>query len=366
MVREGIVKSAMYGLIGGLAAAIVVAFSTVFASFNGVGLSLGIFAGVMAALTACLYFFKFRPQEKSVIEKLDRLGFDERFITMHELKGDSSVIAELQRNNTISVLTQATIDGRLVPPSAGYAEGKLERLGLSVKTVSVSSALLAVAIIALVLTGLPQETKTSIFSPLPTFTLSYGVDAGGLIHDGGGKVLSDGNGKFTQTVTQGSAGSKIVANAFAHTDGNVDGDYVFVGWSDEAVNAYGKIDPSRIDKNIGYNMNITAKFELIERPEDMEFGEEGNGQGENGDPGKDVDDGPPSESNSNSPPQPGSPEDGANAGITENNGQIIDGNTDYREQYPEYYEQAMKLIAEGKELPPELRKFIETYMGSLK
>ena len=44
---------------------------------------------------------------------------------------------------------------------------------------------------------------------------------------------------------------------------------------------------------------------------------------------------------------------------------IIDGETDYRDVFDNYYNMAMELIESGSELPPELIEFIERYFGSL-
>ena len=44
---------------------------------------------------------------------------------------------------------------------------------------------------------------------------------------------------------------------------------------------------------------------------------------------------------------------------------IYDGETDYRNEKDNYYDQAMDIINGNNNLPPEISDFIEDYFGSI-
>ena len=52
-------------------------------------------------------------------------------------------------------------------------------------------------------------------------------------------------------------------------------------------------------------------------------------------------------------------------GIVDDNNQIIDGNTDYRDVLDQYLDLVMDLLENGGDIPPELLQFIEDYFGGL-
>jgi hypothetical protein len=93
-----------------------------------------------------------------------------------------------------------------------------------------------------------------------------------------------------------------------------------------------------------------------------EGGGDGEGEGE-GEPG-----GGEGQSGSGDTPaksdQPssedGPPNNGANGSYTENN-MVLDGDTYYRDVFEEYYNQAMEYLANGEDIPDELRTLIQTY-----
>src|SRR5690606_3659998 len=66
------------------------------------GILLSIIIGFILGLgsTFVLYKFLFYPDIKKTAQRLDKLGLEERMITMLELKEDTSFIAELQREDT--------------------------------------------------------------------------------------------------------------------------------------------------------------------------------------------------------------------------------------------------------------------------
>ena len=96
---EGFLKALILGLIFGFAAEFIVAFATWMASYNGLWISIAAGVAVAAGMTALFYFKKFRPTAKQIAKRVDRLGLEERLITMTELEGDDSYIALRQRED---------------------------------------------------------------------------------------------------------------------------------------------------------------------------------------------------------------------------------------------------------------------------
>ncbi len=397
LVRNSILKSLVFGALCGFVVATVIAFVTVFTDFNGLWIALGSLVAVTAIVTVTLYFICFRPNEQKAIEKLDRLGFDERFITMRELEGDNSVIANMQRADAVGTLTDAfTKSGtKALKPNANGFVGNLRALGLSLGWTIAAVAMAAVSIVTLVITGLPS-TRQDIISaihPTPSFSVNYSSGSNGFLHDGAGYEYP-GEGKtvssFIQSIEMGGASMQVVAEAFnmfdlynryidmygveALEDFELVCEYYFKGWSDEWLDENGNPNPSRSDKNVTGDVNASAIYGAIDIPVDLPKGSSGGSGGdEGGNPGEDSN-APPnpnkSDSNGNDKPSevppPGGDGDGAGGSITSNNGEVIDGVTDYREIFEQYYDSIMQMLADGQELPPELRKIAETYISALK
>jgi len=112
LVLEGILKSAVIGFTIGLAlgAAFALVASLGFNNFatiatvdtavrNMILISLGItLVGTVAAMPI-LYFAFFRSNSKLIAKRVDRLGLEERLITMQELESDDSYLAMVQRED---------------------------------------------------------------------------------------------------------------------------------------------------------------------------------------------------------------------------------------------------------------------------
>ena len=111
LIYEGIIKAAVCGLIVGFAVSIIPAVITLIANLVGKpqneGLWISIGSGLIAfALsTPLFYFLLFKPKNKQIAERVDRLGLDERVITMFELEKDGSYIALKQREDAKRTLS---------------------------------------------------------------------------------------------------------------------------------------------------------------------------------------------------------------------------------------------------------------------
>lgn len=143
IVREGVIKALMCGLIIGFS--LLCIFATVSWFDEGSNLflwiGLGVFVASTAIATVLFYFFKFRASVKSTAQRLDALGLEERLLTMVELEGDDSFMARKQREDSHKVLE--TVNTKLlkfaVTASVCVGIGVSCVFGLGMTTVSAFS-----------------------------------------------------------------------------------------------------------------------------------------------------------------------------------------------------------------------------------
>ena len=111
--RRRLVKNAVLrSLIAAFMIASGVLFVTALASWifdfkAGIWLAVGLFVGSFAGGAALFYILKFRPSARDVARSIDSLGLEERIITMMELEGDDSYIAQVQRADAQAALAKA-------------------------------------------------------------------------------------------------------------------------------------------------------------------------------------------------------------------------------------------------------------------
>ena len=355
---EAVLRSALWGLIFGFAVAFVLSALEWLLAFGASWISVLAFVCVFALTGTLFYLFKYRPSTEDVARRLDRLGLDERMITMLEYECDDSYIAKIQREN-------AKLHFKSV-------ENKKLRLHISgaLIAIALSTAILGssmTTVLALSESGVIPSGSTIISGDefVDHIPVSYIVDEGGYITGG----------EADQLVLPGEDADPVVAVA---EDG-----WVFVGWDDESAN------PARHDKNITEPREYVAIFEPIDEDED---GEESDGsEGENGEEGDQSSDQPTDNESSESDGEQKeeneqSPEGDPNENESENNSEnesetesddggegqgasgkweetnmFYDGQTYYKDAM-EYYE---NYYDDNSSIPPELREFFELYFGSL-
>lgn len=356
---EGFLKALVLGLIAGFAAEFIVAFVTWMVSFNGLWISIAAGVVVAAGVTALLYFKKFRPTAKQIARRVDRLGLEERLITMTELEGDDSYIALRQREDAQAKMREV--------------EAKAIKLRLSKLAIAFAAVFMALGVSMTTITGLAASGEISggddffedVFPEPPVyFEVSY-------IADDGGEILENAD----QIVLKGDDALPVLAIP--------DDGYMFAGWSDELEKNDPDYvpDPARTDLNVQQDIIVHATFMLVQEGEGQ-----GGGNGEESDKPQEGQDGEgdqpsdaPSQDQSDSgsdgeqqdqdsqqgqdgqPGQePGQDGDGAGGQYEENN-QIWDGDTYYRDLLDEYLAKAQEYLENNEDLPPELRDIIESY-----
>lgn len=311
---EGFLKSLLWGAILGFSINFVFVFLLFVTAVDLIWVSLLTCVLIVGAVTALLYFKKYRPTARRIAERVDRLGLEERMITMVELEKDDSYIAMRQREDAMAQLRAF----------------KSKNLKISLVKIQVVAA----CAVVLLSSGATTYTAFSLSGAAPSFEdivdggteraqyVEVSYDAGD-----GGFVL----GEVYQLLTAGDDASEVLAVA---EDG-----YMFDKWSD------GVTTPSRTDVDVFLSMNLTAEFVLIPTPGDQEppddFIDMGQMEGEDSE-------------------MPGNL---GTAGKYEEHNQVIDGDTYYRDVYQKYYDEAKKILEAGGVVPEEMRKIIETYFG---
>ena len=326
LAREGMIKALFCGLIVGFGVNFVVAFTAWYYGWNGLWWALGAWGLVTAIATPIFYAKKFKPSAKAVAERLDRLGLEERMITMTEFIGEESYIMQKQRQDA-----QLTMN-KLEPKRIRFKFPKSIIIVLAVSFL-MSGGMTTVS--GLSNEGILKPGKEVFEEILPEPDVEY-VTITYVVASGEGVIEGD----DIQIVEKGSSTIEIIAVA--------DDGYAFVEWSD------GIKDPHRYELAVEEDMIIEATFAQI--------GEgEGEGEGEGGGEGQAGEGDEPGKSDKPSDEE-GEPNNGANGAYEENN-MIKDGNTYYRDLLESggYYEEAMKWLESAENIPDELRDFIQTY-----
>ena len=289
---EAIFKSALCGLSVGFGANLLAAIITFFLPVNGLWISLGVFAGVSVAASFLFYFKKYRPNDQKNARRIDRLGLEERLITMVELEGDDSYIAKAQREDAKSVLAKIEknsirfmIPKAVIIPAICLAVG-----GAGMTTVNVLADNGVLKGGDEILQEFAEEKRAEYV------TVTYIIEEGGVIE-----------GDEAQVIIKGTDASRVTAVA--------DEGYVFQGWSDESEN------PTRIDKGVNESVVYVAVFVEVE---DGEPGDDGEGD----EPGDEPQDQGSEGGNSNNG-DPGNGQQGGGVPEPDGSDNINDGNTDY-------------------------------------
>ena len=98
--KQSVLRSGLFGLLIGLTVAFVTALVSWFFGYDGgLWLSIGLLVGVSAISGVALYFLKYRATDVFVARRVDMLGLKERIVTMMELEGEESFMAQRQRED---------------------------------------------------------------------------------------------------------------------------------------------------------------------------------------------------------------------------------------------------------------------------
>lgn len=366
MQKERIVKSVLWGLAAGFAVIFVLAFITWIFEFKGLWLSLGLGVAAWIGVALALYFVAFSFTDMDVMKRIDRTGLDERMITMYQLQGDTSYMAQRQREDAQAAFSAAV----------KKSGGQLIKTKIATAIICATSIACPLGAGMAVVTGLSDydviPTLHEMFtedgvlgghgSSTPTYKVTYMV---GGETDGGAIMISnveEGNTDFVQK--GGSSSAKAVI-----TQG-----YYIERWEKDGEEYYPNnvgYQPLRFSAdNIQKNMTVTVVFAKYDDEADDGFyyycDPDKKGGPDDKEHPKDFDDNNnENEQNPDNQPTP-NPGNGAGGGSSIPGNTIIDNETQYSENYDEYHKIAMDILANGADgYPPELVAMLESYFGIL-
>lgn len=337
LVRIGIVKALIPALVIGFAVNFLLAFITWFLDLSlVVVLIVSIGAGVLAAaISAPIFYCKlFRPTTKMIARTVDRLGLEERIITMHELENDESYIAMRQREDAKESLSRVDRNQLKYNLSKALVISLciVCVLGLSMTVVSSLAALDVISTGSGLIGSLfppEEEIDPDTGKPIERFTVIYVAGVNGSIQ-----------GQAIQTVKKGYDASPVLAVP--------DEGYEFLAWSDGLMTA------ERWDWEILEDFTVEAVFieERMKQPGDGEGDGDGDSKGDAG-----------NKSDKPNSDDPDKSTDGAGRGGDTDNNTVINGETKYKDRFD--YKKSMDDVLEDESLSDELRDILANFFDSL-
>ena len=300
LATDGVLKALLLGLTIGFGALTILGGLYWLMGWESVWICLVVWGVISAGATCAFYYTIFKPTTKYIAHRVDNLGLHERILTMTELEGNETYIAQRQRQDALEAL-------ETVRP-------ELLKIGVSLRTIimSAASAVLGIGmtVVAFLSASGVLKSGQSLINPEQpkgTYTVTY------IVQDGcEGEIL----GETIQVVTEGEKASAVIAMNAEN--------WAFQQWSD------GLLDPYREDV-VTENKTYSAIFVKVV---------DGNMRDLNEDK---PDDAPGGNSDQSGKPEPG-PSDGsqeAPEGKDDGSGKVIDNQTDYEKEYDEYYEDVM-------------------------
>lgn len=338
---EGILRSLLCGLATAFCADFVLGLIFWFVGMEDkhwlvLGVLGGVLVGVTLAAAAVFYFTKFKPTIRKNARRIDQTGLDERVVTMLDYENSDTLMARVQRNDTLRALK--TVNEKQI--KFEFSKKILTSLAVCAAVGLIMSTLSTLAAAGLLPSGNELLDRLTPEDPPVYVPVSYIAEEGGEI-----------DGEEEQLVLLGENAEPVVA---IPEEG-----YTFEGWDD------GFKKPTRNDKEITYPLVLTAIFLPIDEEgddqgDDAPHGENGEQPGEEegeGDQEGDSEQEGDSDSDSDTPSDSGS-------GKYSKENQIIDGETYYREFLEEYRDTIMELLKKStEELTEEERAIIEAYIN---
>lgn len=238
LTAEGIIKAAICVLIVAFAASIIPAVIAYLNDRSWVWLSIIIWVIPTAVFTPVVYYLFFRPTAKEIAKRVDRLGMEERLITMIELEKDESYIALKQREDAKENLGK--VDRKNLKLSIFLAP-------IIILSIVAVAAISMTTVAALGVSG-PMEYNPKNEWEAPV-ALKYTYVEAHYIPDYGGYIEGD----LEQIIVLGGNASTVVAVPSMG--------FVFYQWSDGLKAA------TRTDYGVREELTVYAIFVVEETPE---------------------------------------------------------------------------------------------------
>lgn len=331
---EAMVRSLVAAMIIGFVVGFVAALSIWFINQKFWWIAVAAFAGVTLICMPIFYVKKYRPTALRSARRIDRLGLEERLVTMVEYEGDSSIIAGIQREDAKQKLAELQAE-KLKVQVAKNSLATLAVAGTLGLVMMIVGCLSAYGIIpdgrALLDAMTPEE-------PIKYVSVTYEVPEGGYIE-----------GESDQLIPVGGTTTQVAAIA---EDG-----FEFKGWDD------GYTKPVRSDGKITEDIVYIAIFMPLEgEPQESDESQES----QEADQEQPQDEPQEQENSQQQPtePDPNAPPSNQGGGKYEAANQVIDGETYYKEVLGTFRELLKeRLENEGEQMTDEERAIIEAYLG---
>ncbi len=355
---NGILNAGLWGLAIGCGVIFLADLVVWFVGYDNFWLPIASGIGVAMILGSVLFFAKYRATDEEIARRVDRLGLEERIITMLELEENTSYVAARQRADAKARIAEATSGER----RALKLKILLSNTAVIVLSVAFALSAASTTVVAVTARGVIPGGDEIIEEILPEnyVTVSYTVE-------GDGEIV----GETDQIIEEGADAEPVTAVA---TDG-----WMFSYWKED-----GSESPDRWEQKVTENASYVAVFVQLEESEGDGSGDGSGDPGEGGE-GDEATDQP--DENAGDANEEG---DGENGEDTEGNGdgdgggttdeeqdnnqaggyweeinKFLDGETYYQDKIDIYKEIAMEILASGGELPDGLREFIEKYYEGL-
>lgn len=319
------------------------------------------FALVLAAATPLFYYKKYRPTAKAIAQRVDRLGLEERLITMLELEHDTSFIALRQREDALASAERVSAGQvKLAVPVAALVFASV--MFLCGASMTVVTALAQNDIIDNPVDDIIDPPGKEVYYTVSYKVIGLAVDEMGNISEAiegmGGMI----EGLEDQLLRDGDTAELVSAIA--------DEEWAFLTWSD-GVEQPVRQDILDIDALLADNedgtVTVTEDGEMIVTYYAY-FVELNSSDGESDQPAETDPDAPtdePQESGENG--SSGGEDDPSQegGGRYEGGNQIINGEGYYRDYYEQYLQQYQEIISSGGEVPEYLQNIIDSYYGTI-
>jgi len=345
LIGEGLLRAIFCGLIVGFSVLFATALVCWYLAFKGYWLAIVLSVSATLIATTLFYFFKYRPNIKQVAARIDELGLEERILTMNQLQGDNSYIAQKQREDAMNALQ--TVKASNIAVTIALS------LVLAMPLVAVASAGVT-TVYGLHVAGILPSGREVLFQIIEPAPLDVKVQ---FKADGGGTV----GGYVNQTIQEGNSADAVVAIPNAG--------YAFSHWTwKEGTTIKVETSPYFVAEEVYEDTLYTAVFTELEKYEEQVPGLEG-GDKENGP------DGPTSDTDL--PPLPGGEEEGepdpddpgegsGSSGMGLDKNQVLDGETYYGDLYCDAKDTAMDNISKNDDMSDDMKDFIEDYYDAIK
>lgn len=351
--RIGRKKAFLWALVIGSACEFIAALVIWFLNAK-VSVAILIMVGVLILVTLVatpvIYTLFYKPTKKRVAQMIDRLGYEERFITMCEYENDNSYVAKLQREDAKEKLKSVNEKQFIF---------RLSKVGVVALAISLSLGIVMGMVSVFSKSGLIPGGNV-IFAQDNDDTDEEGEEPDDSLciivyMAGEGGIVS---GEIVQRLHKGENTKPVIAMP--------DMGYEFAGWSDGYPGA------TRVDYNVLESATYTAMF--VKSADIVMPGVGGDGAGAGDGAGGDVNSGDVglgggAGGSGNSGEMDGDDvngEAGGGAGAMKDkeDNSVIDGSSDYK--YVFDYEAEIKALLEDETLSDEVKDFLSKYLEALK